>query len=1061
MQSRAVRFVSIVGFAVGCWLACAATARALPAPGPLRFIDPTPAENAHIAIGSVNVALDAACTFDPNTLAVTLNGSPVAAAGFLPFSACVDGRKTSQTVNVAVSLPNGTISSGPTSLTAGQTGNFSGSGSGDALEWNFDGAAPPTTGSPVSGVFNAAGTFTVRLRATRAQGLAASGLSGGNLVSATRNFKGSDPTPDTRAVAVAMPADLDFANFESSHVHPLALSAAGDELYAVNTPEGRLSIFDVALGGGLTFAGDVPVGVDPVSLAQRPGTNEVWVVNHLSDSVSVVDVALHQVVATIAVGDEPTDIAFASGRAFVSLAGNEDRVKVYNAATRAQIVSLNIFGDDPRALAVNAAGTEVYAVVLESGNQTTALFHELVTNGGGPPAPNPPRAPGLGPAPAVGLIVKFNPANNRWEDESGKNWSSKVNFTLPDSDLFVIDADAATPSVTGTVSRVGTILYDVAARPGSSELWVPNTDARNLVRFEPNLRGHLVATRVAKVTLPSTVSQVDLNPHINYATTPGSATEIDNSISQPGDGVFNAAGTVYYLTAFGSRKVGVLNGAGAVTGLIDVGGGPSGVALNEADARLYVMNRFENTISIVDTNASAQIGLIGVAGPAQFDPSPDVIKTGRKFLYDAQLTSGHGDTACATCHIFGNFDNIAWDLGDPQGSFVDYADAPWVTFAPIGPSTDGFDPMKGPMTTQSLRGLLAMEPFHWRGDRQNFQHFNGAFAALMGREGLCSVSVTTCERNSDCPSGQSCLGLAVGDMQAYTDFIETVKYPPNPFRNADNTMPNAITVPSQNGGGQTATGNPNNGANVYVNQLLDAGVFSCNTCHALPTGTTNNLFNGNLDGESQDLKIPHLRNMYEKVGFDVIRPNLQSGNGANIGLAQQKRGYGFIHDGSLSLTEFLAAPVFNSSTQQERDLFAFMLAFGTETAPAVGRQVTVDSTNKSNAAVIASINTLIAQAEAGRCDVVVKGVVGGVAKGFVYDTASNLFAPDSVAEAAQAESALRAGVGGSDVITYIGVPFGAGVRLGIDRDRDTFLDRTEVTLGYDPADPNSNAWEFQ
>ena len=32
-----------------------------------------------------------------------------------------------------------------------------------------------------------------------------------------------------------------FVHFESSHVHPLALSDSGDRLYAVNTPEARLS----------------------------------------------------------------------------------------------------------------------------------------------------------------------------------------------------------------------------------------------------------------------------------------------------------------------------------------------------------------------------------------------------------------------------------------------------------------------------------------------------------------------------------------------------------------------------------------------------------------------------------------------------------------------------------------------------------------------------------------------------------------------------------------------------------------------------------------------------
>ena len=90
-----------------------------------------------------------------------------------------------------------------------------------------------------------------------------------------------------------------------------------------------------------------------------------------------------------------------------TLSGNDDRVKVYNAAARNQLASIDIFGDDPRALAASADGTEVYAVVLESGNQTTALFHDLVSDGGGPPSPSPPRAGGLGPAPDVGLIVNY------------------------------------------------------------------------------------------------------------------------------------------------------------------------------------------------------------------------------------------------------------------------------------------------------------------------------------------------------------------------------------------------------------------------------------------------------------------------------------------------------------------------------------------------------------------------------------------------------------------------------------------------------------------------------
>jgi YVTN family beta-propeller protein len=1038
----------------------AGEALALPAPGPLRFISPTPANLAVVTTPTVGIRLDAACTVDPQTLAVTLGGVSVPQSAFLPFGPCTNGRIASQTATVAITLPNGSITSGPPgTISAGDTVGFTATSTGDGTAWNFDGGAEPAFGPSVSPTFNPAGTFEVSAQARADRLLAASALDGGNLVAQSRTLKAADPTPATMTVVVEIDPDVDFVNWESGQVHPIALSAAGDELYALNTPDARLAIFAVSpVDGSLSFAADVPVGIDPVSLAVRPGTDEIWVVNHLSDTVSIVDASDRALVATIAVGDEPTDIVFASGRAFVSLAGNEDRVRVYNASTRALLATINIFGDDPRALATNATGTEVYAVVLESGNQSTILFDALVNDSNcgpnGPPAPNPPRtAPGS--APDVGLIVQRDPQSGNWEDEIGRNWSGCIDYTMPDNDVFVIDADAGTPSVIGTVSRVGTTLTDVVARPGTNHLWVANTDARNLVRFEPNLRGHLVQTRVTVVNAgtASVSATADINAHINYGVTPGPQGEIDASLAHPGDGVFTADGNTFYLTALGSAKVGVLNGAGAVTARIDVGEGPSGVALREAANRLYVLNRFESTISVVNTATNTEIDVVGIAGASEFDPSPAAIVAGRRFLYDGRLTSGHGDTACATCHILGNFDNLAWDLGDPTGSFLPYSQAPWVSFAPLGPSTSGFDPMKGPMTTQTLRGLENLEPFHWRGDRMEFQSFNPAFVGLMGMEGACEISGAPCAGGDDCPAGQECLGLSLADMDAFTDFIMTVRFPPNPFRTLDNSLPTSIPHPLLGG-----SGNPTNGQTAFINQPLDAGVFTCNLCHALPTGTSTNLFNGAAEGESQDFKIPHLRNMYEKIGFEVLRAGIQSGNPDNVGASSVKAGFGFIHDGSVSLTEFLAAGVFQMTTQQERDQLAFMMSFPTETVAAVGAQQTVTAANKNQSTVVTRIGTLVAEAEAGDIDLVAKGTLGGVAKGYVYDAVSNNFVPDSVLETPVAESTLRAGVVGADVLTYTGVPPGAGVRMGIDRDRDTWLDRTESSLGFDPADPNSNPW---
>ncbi|HMJ15598.1 MAG TPA: hypothetical protein VK524_29480, partial [Polyangiaceae bacterium] len=112
-----------------------------------------------------------------------------------------------------------------------------------------------------------------------------------------------------------------YVEFEAGPVRPLALSADKSRLYACNIPDNRLEIFDVSRGG-MRLSASVSVGMSPVAVAAR-NDHEVWVVNHLSDSVSVVDVAANppRVVRTLLVGDEPRDIVFtANGRAFITTA---------------------------------------------------------------------------------------------------------------------------------------------------------------------------------------------------------------------------------------------------------------------------------------------------------------------------------------------------------------------------------------------------------------------------------------------------------------------------------------------------------------------------------------------------------------------------------------------------------------------------------------------------------------------------------------------------------------------------------------------------------------------
>src|SRR5947209_7172854 len=219
-------------------------------------------------------------------------------------------------------------------------------------------------------------------------------------------------------------------SFESPQSHPLALTPDGTRLLAVNSPDGRLSVFQLGSNGPALVA-EIPVGLEPVSVAAR-NNHEAWVVNWLSDSVSVVNLDTGNVVRTIDVGDEPTDVVFAGvakQSAFVCVAGL-NQVKAFDPDNPAQAsFVININGKQPRSLSSSPFGTRIYVSVFESGNQTTIISPDVVKLAGGLPAPTPALAAGLPPAPAVALIVQRQ--NGLWVDETkDSRWTKRVNLSV-------------------------------------------------------------------------------------------------------------------------------------------------------------------------------------------------------------------------------------------------------------------------------------------------------------------------------------------------------------------------------------------------------------------------------------------------------------------------------------------------------------------------------------------------------------------------------------------------------------------------------------------------------
>ena len=99
------------------------------------------------------------------------------------------------------------------------------------------------------------------------------------------------------------------------------------------------------------------------------------------------------------------------------------------------------------------------------------------------------------------------------------------------------------------------------------------------------------------------------------------------------------------------------------------GGGPTGLVLDEGRERLYVLTRFDNGISVVDLASRPR------SPPPPAQPRAAGGRHGRVFLYDANLTSSNGEAACASCHVDGDLDSLAWDLGNPlDGVLAEPAD---------------------------------------------------------------------------------------------------------------------------------------------------------------------------------------------------------------------------------------------------------------------------------------------------------------------------------------------------------------------------------------------------
>lgn len=771
-----------------------------------------------------------------------------------------------------------------------------------------------------------------------------------------------------------------FTHFEARHTHSIGTTPDGTRLLALNSNDARLCVYDVSspTAPQPILMAEIPVGLEPVSLRARTN-DEVWVVNEVGDSVSIVSLSSGVVIDTLATPDEPADVVFAQGKAFVTCS-RTNSIRVFDAESRVPLATISLMGLVPRALATDAAGAKIYTAFLHSGNRTTVLPADAAPN---QPSPTNPSLP---TPPKTALIIASN--------------DSRINYAVLDSD--VVEIDAITLTVTRYFSGVGTNLSDIALQPGSGDLWVANTEALNLVRFEPNLRGHFALNRLSLITqIDGLVSTFDLNPGIDYGVLPNPSARA-TALAQPSAVVLNSNGTQGWIAAFASDRVARFSTSdGSVMERINLRPqgldsramrGPRALVLQESRQRLYVLNKLSNTIAAINTST----GMLSAEVPiGSYDPMPQSIREGRGFLFDANL-SGNGTVSCGTCHLDADRDGLAWDLGDPSGEMVTVIGYNLAAHNNT-PRERKMHPMKGPMMTQTLRGLTAVAPFHWRGDRATIQDFNPTFDKLMGGA-----------------------QLAAADMNALTNYLFSLRLHPNPNRNRDNTLPEKFPAGS---GGSPALGQT----------LFQTATAHCSECHALPRGTNNNIDAPVEVGQSQPIKNPSLRTIYQRVFF-----NPAAGGTSLSGFGLNSNGSGFelptVHPYQLSnLTQ----------AAQFARLKAFIMTFDTGTAPVVGFSRTITTANRTLGAVTADLALLEGQASASNADLVVRGVIEGKWRSYFFDRVAQLFRSDDAYESPMDRANLLATLQTGDAITFLGVPPGEGLRFGGDRDTDGVRDRNE------------------
>lgn len=513
-----------------------------------------------------------------------------------------------------------------------------------------------------------------RRRPPTARSLAAAALilSTGLPGTAEAHVREAPDVPECADAPAAEPWPSGVLNFETPQCNPIALSRRG-RLYVTDTPRHR--VLEMTRSGKIRR--EIRVGLEPSGVAASPDGRTLYVTNHLSDTISVIDVQGWQVVSTVqqinpttrlSRLDEPCGVAFSptEERAFVTLS-QPNRLAVIDTSTHSVERMIDIGGEDPRAVAVSADGQKVFVAAFESGNQTEVEVpeEEAVYRSG----------PFWWYSFLELIVTTFV---NRTGGEISTPTPGANLPPRPDDDVFVIDT--ASWSVT-PVPTVGTLLYGLATGAADvGSVWVAGTAHQNFLDGPEQIRGRPILNQLTRLSSGASGWQ-DPDRTVIALDEEGGSPVAGGAV--PFSVARTRAGETL-VTAASSDRLVIVDADLGVRARVPVGAMPRGVVTRGNKAWVY--NRGDSTVSIVRLKQAEEIRRVAFSD----DPLPTGVVAGRRLFHAAHFSS-NGTFSCASCHPDAHTDNLVWNIGE------------------------------GNRVTQTVRGIAGTEPFHWSGSQATTQ----------------------------------------------------------------------------------------------------------------------------------------------------------------------------------------------------------------------------------------------------------------------------------------------------------------------------------------------------